>query len=150
MHTSCTNILYVYHVHTVHTSCTCCIVCVKLEGCCRNETILDCKTIGTLFTASIETMGQRSCERLEDEDRDACDSDCQQLRQEPVRLAFKGSHRKLITKCPDFKIVINITATTVDCGMFNICWIGFKTERIQTAIITIDDSPPITVSLAPS
>lgn len=118
-------------------------------GCCKNETLLNYKSYGKIFYSYIETgSGISRCADIStDEGQSACSDDCSDLTRQDVRLAYKGSPypHKLVTKCPEFEIVINITAPPGDTAWF-VCYIAFKTERIETAIIYVDENDGLTVS----
>jgi hypothetical protein len=122
---------------------------IKLAGCCKNETLLNYKSYGKVYYSYIETgSGISRCGDLSnDGDQWSCSTDCSDLTNQDVRLAYKGSPypHKLLTRCPEFEIVINITAPPSDTE-WTVCYISFKTERIETAIIYVDDHDGITVS----
>jgi len=71
---------------------------------------------------------------------------CQRLASNPnnAQNAFKG-HRKLTTTCPDYRLVIEI-AFDNNVPLWSVCFLRFKTQKISSINIKVDDNSIHTVS----
>ena len=104
--------------------------CTQFAGFCVNEKVLNSQSSGVLFdTKLIYDVTQANCDNVISKD---------------VTKSLRGSQKKFITNCPDFKIVLTLKVPANPSWI--ISYIRFKSVKVDKVTITVGSNPPFNVS----